>query len=69
MVPCPSGMSDKDKNSKKEEIRLHIMTQKILKSMSVGRTSEKQAYWEEGKVHRGGLVVKDRSREIKEARG
>ena len=43
MFPCPSGMSDKDKKFQ-EEIRLHIMTQKILKSMSVGRTSEEKTY-------------------------
>lgn len=48
MVPCPSGMSDKDKIFK-ETIKLHIMTQKILKSMSVGRTSEEKTYWEEGR--------------------
>lgn len=44
-------MSDKNKKFK-EEIRLHIMTQKILKSMSVGRTSEERLTGKRGEVHK-----------------
>lgn len=66
MVPCPSGMSDKDKKFK-EEIRPYIMTEDTQVHECRTTVEERLTGKRGERSIRGGLY--DRSREIKEARG